>query len=80
MKDKTVTALLAILLGSSGVHKFYLGRPKTGIFYFLFCWTFIPGMIAFFEGLFLFGTTNKKFNEKYNKNLCGCCVFSSGKI
>jgi len=49
-----------------GIHKFYLDKPGQGIFYVLFFWTFIPGIIAFFEILVYLGMTQKTFDEKYN--------------
>lgn len=50
-KSKVVAFLLAWFLGGFGAHKFYLGKPSQGILYLLMCWTFIPSIIAFFEGI-----------------------------
>lgn len=47
--DKVVYCILALLLGGYGIHKFYAGKIGLGILYLIFCWTFIPGMIAFIE-------------------------------
>lgn len=41
--------LLTFFLGGIGAHKFYFGENKTGLIYLLFCWTFIPSIIAIFE-------------------------------
>ena len=41
----------ALLVGGIGVHKFYAGRVGLGIVYLLFCWTFIPALIALIEGI-----------------------------
>lgn len=49
--DKIAYALLAILLGSLGVHRFYAGKIMSGIFYLLFCWTGIPGILGLIEGI-----------------------------
>ena len=49
VKSRTTAAILAFLLGGLGVHKFYLGQTGLGIVYLLFCWTFIPAIIAFVE-------------------------------
>jgi TM2 domain-containing membrane protein YozV len=63
-KDRTTAALLAIFLGGLGVHRFYLGQ-WTGIFYLLFCWTFIPAVVAFIEGISWFMTSEEKWQSKY---------------
>ena len=51
IKSKIVAGVLAILLGNFGIHKFYLGKPGAGILYILFCWTYIPGLIGWIEGI-----------------------------
>jgi TM2 domain-containing membrane protein YozV len=65
-KSKTVAALLALFVGSFGVHRFYLGQAGLGLIYLLFCWTFIPGLVAFIEFILLLGMSEEKFNQKYN--------------
>jgi TM2 domain-containing membrane protein YozV len=67
MKDKTTTGILALVLGGLGVHRFYLEQIGLGILYFLFCWTFIPAMIAFLEAFYFFGMTKESFDKAYNK-------------
>lgn len=64
-KNKVVAALLAIFLGSFGLHKFYLGRIGWGIVYLLFCWTAIPGIVGFIEGIIYLATSDERFYEKY---------------
>lgn len=49
--NKITYGLLALLLGGIGVHKFYAGYTAQGVFCILFCWTFIPGLIALIEGI-----------------------------
>ncbi|MDJ0532995.1 MAG: NINE protein [Xenococcaceae cyanobacterium MO_207.B15] len=66
MKNKVVAALLAFFVGWLGVHKFYLGENGAGILYILFCWTGIPGIIAFFEFFFILLMSDEAFNAKYN--------------
>lgn len=47
--NKTIYCLLCLFLGGLGVHKFYAGKIGSGIVYILFCWTYIPSIIAFIE-------------------------------
>lgn len=49
-KSRGLTAVLAIFLGTFGIHKFYLGKAS-GLWYLLFCWTFIPTIIGVIEGI-----------------------------
>lgn len=51
IKSKTTAAILAILLGGFGIHKFYLGKTAAGVLYLLFFWTFIPAIVALIEGI-----------------------------
>lgn len=68
LKDKNTAGLLALFFGGFGVHKFYLDRPLQGIIYFVFCWTFLPAIISFFESLTYFFNDNAWFDTKYNGN------------
>ena len=47
--NKVGNVLLAFFLGGIGIHKFYAGHILLGFIYLIFCWTFIPGFIAFIE-------------------------------
>jgi len=64
-KNKVTAGLFALLLGGLGIHKFYLGQVGSGIVYLLFCWTLIPGIIAFIEGIILLTMTEADFARKY---------------
>lgn len=64
--NKIVAALLALFIGGLEAHKFYLGKPVEGIFYLLFCWTFIPCLIAFVEGIIYLVMSDEAFVAKYN--------------
>lgn len=66
MKDKTTAALLALFLGGIGIHRFYLGKSISGVFYLLFFWTLVPAFIAFIEALLLFGMSKENFDFEYN--------------
>ncbi len=69
-KSKVIAVVLALLLGNGGIHQFYLGRPIWGIIYLLFCWTFIPAIIALIE---CFGFIQKRVDE-LNKSIASEAV------
>lgn len=64
-KNKIVAALLAIFLGSFGIHKFYLGRNGQGIIYLLFFWTWIPLILGLIDGIHYLVLSDESFSEKY---------------
>nr|MDO8117984.1 NINE protein [Candidatus Sigynarchaeota archaeon] len=63
--DRIVAGVLAILLGSIGVHKFYMGKIGHGILCILFCWTGIPALVGLIEGILYLTATDQEFQEKY---------------
>jgi hypothetical protein len=63
-KNKVVAGVLALFLGGLGIHRFYLGQ-WWGLFYLLFCWTFIPSLIAFVEAIVFFCTGDAEWEEKH---------------
>ncbi len=63
--NRVVAALLAILLGSFGIHKFYLGEIGWGIAYLLFSWTFLPGLVGIIEGILYLCMTDDQFQHRY---------------
>ena len=56
---------IGIFLGGLGVHKFYLGEPGWGVLHILFCWTFIPAIVGFIQGIMYFGMSDEAFAAKY---------------
>jgi TM2 domain-containing membrane protein YozV len=60
-RDEIVGILLALFLGSFGIHHFYLRRTGLGILYCIFFWTGIPGILGFFECFFMPGRV-REFN------------------
>ena len=66
MRKKSIAAVLAILLGSLGIHKFYLGCKAVGFFYLIFCWTGIPAVLGVIDGIILLVQSEDAFNLKYN--------------
>lgn len=67
-KSRGVAALLAVLFGGVGVHKFYLNQAGWGILYILFCWTFIPAVLGLIEGLIYATMSDEEFDRRYNQS------------
>ena len=55
--NKVAYCILAFFLGGIGIHKFYAGKTGAGVTMLLFCWTFIPAIIALID--FIVGLTKK---------------------
>jgi TM2 domain-containing membrane protein YozV len=64
-KNRVVAAVLALLLGGLGAHKFYLGKVGLGILYLVFVWTFIPAIVALIEGIVYLTKSDEEFSVKY---------------
>ena len=64
VKSKVVAGLLGIFLGGLGIHKFYLGKAFQGIIYLVFCWTYIPAIIGFIEGIIYLTKSDEAWAEK----------------
>jgi len=63
-KNKITAGILALFLGGLGIHKFYMGNSGMGILYLLFCWTFIPAIVAFIEGIIYLTEPDEKFERR----------------
>ena len=55
-RSRTVSGILAILLGALGIQKFYRGQWKQGLLCLLFFWTGIPAVAGLLEGATLLGS------------------------
>lgn len=65
-KSRSLAIALACILGGIGAHKFYLNKPGMGVIYLLFCWTFIPAIVGFIEGLMYCFVSEYEFDQQYN--------------
>lgn len=63
-KSKTAAAVIAFFLGGLGIHKFYLGSWGWGIVYIVFCWTYVPALIAFVEFIRYLVLSQEDFDQK----------------
>ena len=67
-KSFGIAFFLCLFLGGFGIHKFYLDQAGKGILYLLFCWTCIPGILAFIS-LFTMSGQIKKINQNIAANI-----------
>jgi len=58
-KDEVLGVVLALFLGSFGLHHFYLKQNGLGILYLLLFWTGIPGFLGFIEAFFMPGRVRR---------------------
>ena len=65
MKSRGVAILLALLLGGIGAHHFYLGNMGRGILFLLFCWTFVPLILACVAVVRYLLMSDKAFAKRY---------------
>ena len=56
--------VVAILLGTLGLHKFYNGKYGKGMLYVLFCWTGIPTIVGFLEGAHYIIESREEYEEE----------------
>lgn len=66
VKSKVAAGILAIFFGGLGVHKFYLGKVGMGILYLCFCWTYIPALVGFIEGIIYLCSNDENFQLKHH--------------
>jgi len=64
-KEKATAGILAILLGSVGAQRFYLGQTGLGILSIVFCWTYIPALIGLIEGIILLCMSDDEFHRRH---------------
>ena len=73
-KEKIVAGLLAILIGTLGIHKFYLGYTKSGIIMLLVSLlTFgigapVIAVISLIEGILYLTKSDAEFYQTYVQN------------
>ncbi|MGB0560419.1 MAG: NINE protein [Spirulinaceae cyanobacterium] len=70
-KQQSVSVLLAGIgaipgLPLVGLHKFYLGQTRWGVFYLLLFWTPIPHFASACEAVWYLLKTRSQFDEQFN--------------
>jgi TM2 domain-containing membrane protein YozV len=69
-RDEVAGVLLALFLGSFGIHHFYLRRNGLGLLYLIFSWTGIPGIVGIIEAFFMPGRV-RQFNAEQANFIAG---------
>ena len=64
LPSRVTAGVLALLLGGLGVHKFYCKKVGLGFVYLIFCWTFVPAIIALVEAIICFTQDDRVFWAK----------------
>lgn len=49
--NRVIGIIFAVFLGGIGLHHFYEGHKKHGLYYVVFCWTGIPAILGLVEGI-----------------------------
>ncbi|MBR2954427.1 MAG: TM2 domain-containing protein [Clostridia bacterium] len=63
--DKMMLAIVALLVGTFGIHNFMMGESKKGIVKILLCWTGISSIIALIDAIKLFTDKYEVDSDKY---------------
>ena len=64
--SRLAAGMLAIFLGTFGIHKFYLGKPIWGVAYIVFAVTFLSTLVGIVEGLWYLTMSDNEFTARYN--------------
>ncbi len=80
MKNKKITAILALFLGGVGAHRFYLGQKSKGVLSILFCWTFIPLIIGLYDCIYFTLMNDEYFEIVYNEKLYSNCIACNTRL
>ncbi|WET00790.1 TM2 domain-containing protein [Flavobacterium sp. YJ01] len=62
---KVIAGILAIVLGSLGIHKFYLGYTKEGLIQLVLGFCGIGGLIGIIEGILYLLKSDEEFYQTY---------------
>lgn len=69
-KDRLLTGLLAIFLGTLGIHYFYIGKNTAGVICILLCLCTcgIWSVITFIQGIVILTLSDDEFDDKFVNN------------
>lgn len=73
--SKVTLLLITFFLGGMGGHKFYQKKYGQGFLYFLFFWTYIPGLAALIEFIIYCTKSEDELQRQYPEVSSGALVF-----
>ncbi|MFM2106866.1 MAG: hypothetical protein RL338_1898, partial [Chloroflexota bacterium] len=76
--DRIAAGVLAILLGSFGAHRFYLGQVGLGLLYLVFFWTGIPAIVGLIEGILYLTKSDEQWAREHPAGSAGSSRFMVG--
>jgi TM2 domain-containing membrane protein YozV len=68
MRNRKVAIVFAFLLGTFGVHRFYLGQVFLGVLHCIFFTTGVPTLLGIIDAIVFSGMSDEDFDRKYNKD------------
>jgi len=68
MRNRRVAIVFAFLLGTFGVHRFYLGQVFLGVMHCIFFTTGLPTLLGLIDAVVFMGMSDEDFDRKYNKD------------
>jgi len=63
-KSRATAGLLALVFGIFGLHQFYLGNRRRGLWYLAFCWTAIPYLLGWIDLIHLILGGEERFRKQ----------------
>ncbi len=76
-KDKNIAAVLALVLGVIGVHRFYLGQNGLGVLYIFLTFIGVSPILAIIDFLVFITMRSEVFDLKYNDAILSNNTFNS---
>lgn len=64
-KNRTTATMLALFIGWFGLHHFYLGDRRRGMYYLGFFWTLVPLFLGWIDGVRLALMDEQEFEQKF---------------
>lgn len=64
-RNRGLAIILAFFFGWAGAHRFYIGKPVSGLVYLLFFWTGIPALLGVIEAIIFCAVSDEEFNRDW---------------